>query len=458
MTMAYKKISITLLSILMFFPLCAHAALIDIKEVKTAGGITAWLVEDHSVPVISVDYAFRGAGSTLDPQDKQGLARLVSNTMDEGAGDLNAQAFQGELRDRVIDLSFAAGRDHFSGNLKTLTKNKDRAFTLLQMAVTSPRFDSEALRRMVAANQSRIRSSLSDPDWMAARLENDKAYAGHPYALNSGGTLASLDKITTRDLKNFHDTLLGKNNLIVAVAGDITAEDLAKKLDETFGQLPEIKIPTVPDLTLQNQGKTYLYKQDIPQTVVEILQTGIAQTDPAYHTAQVMNFILGSSGFGSRLTEEIREKRGLTYGIYSGLTTMDHIATLSVSSSTANENVAPMLGLIRTEFDRLKKDPITAEELLNAKTYLIGSLPLSLTSTDRISGILLSLQLDKLPMDYLDRREKAIQATTIENVQTLAQKLLSPENFLTILVGHPKLPEDKAAVKIEVIDSLPNVE
>ncbi len=457
----------------------AQAGLLNIQEVKSAGGLTAWLVEDHSIPVLSMDFGFKGAGSAQDPQDRQGLARMASNTMDEGAGDLDSQAFQGELQNRVIALQFGATRDHFTGSLKTLTKNKDRAFALLQMALTQPRFDSEAIRRMSAANQSRIRSSLSEPDWIAARLQNDKAYAGHPYTMNSGGTLTSLSKISRSDLRNFHKTLLGKNNLVVAVAGDITPQELAIKLDETFGLLPAVTVPPVPDLTLQNQGKTYLYRQDIPQTVIEILQPGIAQTDPRYHSAQVLNFVLGSSGFGSRLTEEIREKRGLTYGIYSALNTMDHLDTLSVSSSTANANVAPLLSLIKTEFNRLKTAPVSATEITDAKNYLVGSLPLSLTSTDKISGLLLSLRLDDLPMDYLDRREKAIKATSLEDLKTLAQTLLTPEHFVTILLGNPpethagpptpaqpaqkgkeKTPEkpQKTASGFEMIDTIPNVE
>lgn len=432
--------------------------LLKIQEIKSPGGITAWLVEDHSVPVIAFEYAFRGAGSAQDPSEKQGLARMVSNTMDEGAGDLNAQAFQKELRDRVITLSFGADRDHFNGSLKTLTKNKDRAFELLALALTRPRFDAEAIERMRAANESRIRSSLSDPEWMAARLQNDVAFAGHPYAMNSGGTLSTLPKITAKDLQNFHKAMIGRNNLVIAVAGDITAKELAGQLDTIFGALPEVNTPEVADLSIQNQGKTFLYDHDSPQTIVEILQPGIKRDDPAYHTAQVMNFVLGSSGFGSRLTEEIREKRGLTYGIYSGLQTMDHAAALSVSTSTANASVREMLDLIRAEFERMKKSPVSGKELEDAKSYLNGSLPLSLTSTDKIAGLMLALRLDNLPRDYLDIREREIRAVDAGSLQKLAEKLLSPESFVTVLVGRPEGLTAENTPNLETVKSLPNVQ
>lgn len=435
-----------------------RAPLLKIQEVKSPGGITAWLAEDHSVPVIAFEYAFRGAGSAQDPSDKQGLARMVSNTMDEGAGDLDAQAFQKALRDLVITLNFGADRDHFNGSLKTLTKNKDRAFELLTLALTRPRFDAEAIERMRAANESRIRSSLSDPEWMAARLQNDAAFAGHPYAMNSGGTLSTLPKIAARDLRNFHKIMIGRNNLVVAVAGDITAKELAGQLDAIFGSLPEVSPPAIADLSIQNQGKAFLYEYDSPQTIIEIIQPGIKRTDPAYHTAQVMNFVLGSSGFGSRLTEEIREKRGLTYGIYSGLQTMDHAEALSVSTSTANANAGEMLGLIRAEFKRMKNTPVTAKELEDAKAYLIGSLPLTLTSTDKIADLALSLRLEDLPRDYLDIREREIRAVDAGSVQKLAEKLLAPESFVTVLVGRPEGFTAENTPNPETVKSLPNVQ
>lgn len=444
--------------LIFLLPLTARAELLDIKPVTSPGGIKAWLVEDHTIPVIAIEFGFRDAGSANDPVEKQGLARLVANTMDEGAGDLNAQAFQKELQDQVITLHFDATRDYFSGSLKTLSKNKDRAFELAHMALTDPRFDREALVRMRQANQSRIRSSLSDPEWMAARLLNDKAYAGHPYALNSGGTLSSLENITTSDLKKFHDTMIGKNNLVVAAAGDITAEELGIVLDKIFGTLQDITPPEIADLTLQNAGKTFLFAKDIPQTVIQIIQPGINREAPEYHAAQVMNFILGASGFGSRLTEEIREKRGLTYGIYTSLFNLDHVHGLTLGTSTRTEKVPEMLNLIRAEYQRMIDTPITQKELMDAKSYLVGSLPLSLTSTDKIAEMLLSLQLENLPIDYLDVREKEIQATTIENVSAAARKILSPKSMTTILVGQP-LPKDNPEFEaVEIVDTLPNVE
>lgn len=449
-----RKIFFSFLFIIVLFPspLLAREKVLDIQEITSPGGIKAWLVEDHSVPVISLMFTFKGAGAALDPADKQGLAQLASNTMDEGAGDLDSIAFQKELQDLSISLRFSSGRDDFGGSLKTLTRNKERAFELLKLALTEPRFDAEPVERMRAANKSRIRSSLSDPGWIAARLLNDRAFEGHPYAQNSGGTLSTLDSITPADLHEFVRTRIGKNILYVSAAGDITKEELAALLDEIFGALPDVGIPGVADIDVQNQGKAFLYKSNIPQTIVEVMQPGIARLDPDYHTAQIMNFILGGSGFGSRLMEEVREKRGLTYGIYTGFYLAEHLNGYTVSTSTANESTAEVLKLIEDEWRKMASGPVSEKELTDAKSYLIGSLPLSLTSTDAIAGLLLSLQVDGLPIDYLEQREQAIGAATAEDVLRVSQRILNPEQFVTILVGQPL---DAEAV---VIEEIPNAE
>ncbi len=448
---------IALLSFLVIFflysPAQARDKVLDIQEITSEGGIKAWLVEDHSVPVISLKFSFKGAGAALDPEDKQGLSRMASNTLDEGAGELDSETFQKELRDLSISLNFGSGRDNFSGNLKTLTRNKARAFELMHLALTEPRFDEEPVGRMRASNQGRIRSSLSDPEWIAVRLLNDKAFHGHPYALNSGGTLSSLEKITTEDLKNFTKTRLGKNILYVSAAGDITAAQLSTILDYIFGDLPEVSLQSPADLETQNQSKTFLYEKDIPQTIIEMIQPGISRTDPDYQSAQVMDFILGGSGFGSRLMEEVREKRGLAYGIYTGFYLSRHFNGYSVSTSTANKNTKELLEITKGEWSRMLGTPATQAELENAKSYLIGALPLSLTSTNSISSLLLSLQVDGLPVDYLEQRETKIRATSIEDIQKVAKRILDPEKFVTILVGKPENIDS-----VEIVKTIPNVE
>lgn len=436
------------------FPASAGDKFLDIREIKSKGGVTAWLVEDHSLPIISMDFAFRGAGAAGDAPGKQGLAQLASNTMDEGAGDLDSQTFQKKLADNSISLSFSASRDDFSGSLKTLSRRKDLAFGLLQMALTHPRFDAEAIARMKAANIARLRSSLTDPDWMAARIMNDIAFAGHPYAQNSGGTLTTIPAITAEDLRDFSSTRLARGNLVVAVTGDIGEKELAEALDEIFGKMPErATLPAVADISVQGGGQTVLFEKDIPQTIISVMQPGIGRGDPDYHAWQVMNFIYGGSGFGSRLMEEAREKRGLTYGIYSGFYLLDHLKGLTVSTSTENKNAGDILNIVRSEMKKMTGKPVTDKELADAKSYLTGSMPLALTSTEKISGLVLGLQLDGLPIGYLDSVDEKINAVTIGDVRRVAEKYLTPDSLTTVVVGKPA-----GVTPSKTVGNLPNVE
>ena len=196
-----------------------------------------------------------------------------------------------------------------------------------------------------------------------------------------------------------------------------------------------------------------MYEQNIPQTIISISQRGVRRQDADYHAAKVMNFILGASGFGSRLMEEIREKRGLTYGIYSYFREYKETEVMHVSTSTVNEKVQEMMGLIYAQWDKMKNEPVSEKELQDAKSYLIGSLPLSLTSTDSIASILLSLQRNNLPIDYLDKRSAEIRKVTAKDIKNVAKRILNKDNFTTILVGNPQGFE-----KAEIITQLPNVE
>jgi zinc protease len=445
-----------LIGYVLFFGLRAQAAdrFLPIKEIKTESGLSVWLVEDHSLPIIAMQYLFLDSGTSLDPDNKQGLVRMLSNTMDEGAGDLDSHSFQKALADNSISLSFSAGRDGFGGQVKTLSRNKDLAFSLLEKAMSSPRFDDEPVARMRDANITRIKSSMGRPEWMSARLVNDRAFENHPYGKNSGGTLSSLQTITPDDLRTFKKDYLTKDRLLVAITGDITPEEVKASLDKTFSALKDkAGSQKISDVTLQNGGKTFLYERPIPQTIIEITMPSFGHTDPDYYALQVMNYILGGGGFGSRLMDEVREKRGLTYGIYSSLQDFRHANLIGISTSTKNESLAEVLNIIQKVLKDMQSKVVTDKELADAKSYIIGSMPLALSSTDQIASIALTLLMNGFPMDYLDNYADRINAVTAEDVQRVATRVLKPESMLTVLVGKPTGIENAI-----VVESLPNVQ
>jgi zinc protease len=294
---------------------------------------------------------------------------------------------------------------------------------------------------------------MNDPDWMAARLLNDVVFNGHPYAMNSGGTLTSLTKITADDLRKKLREELTKDRLVISAAGDISESELSAALDEIFGALPEKQmVAPVSPASLPSAASITLYPKDIPQTVMQMALPGIDRQDPDYFAAEIMNFILGGAGFGSRLMDTIREQRGLTYGIYSGLSEMDHADTLNISTSTRNETVKDIIDLTHQEMDKLRRNSITDREMRNAKTYLIGSVPLDLTSTDRISAYMLAFQSEGLPRNYLDLREEKLNSVTANDVVRAATRLLDPQKMTIILVGKPE-----GVSPSRTVTTLPNV-
>ncbi|NQZ14914.1 MAG: insulinase family protein [Alphaproteobacteria bacterium] len=449
-----KIIIILFIALLFSFPVNAAEKFLNIQEVTSDSGLTAWLVEDHSLPIIAIQFSFLDAGAKNDPANKQGRAKLLSNMLDEGAGELDSQAFQKQLNDHSISLSFSNGRDHFNGNLKTLSRHKEKAFNLLRLALNSPRFDAEPLERMKQANISRIKSSLTNPNWIAARLQNDLVFNDHPYALNSGGTISSLTQLSSNDLKEFKDTFLKKDRLAVGITGDITIEEVKVFLDQVFNDLPSDKgsHQTKKSSPTPKLGH-YLYEKDIPQTIVDINFPSFSRQDPDFYAALVFNHILGGGGFGSRLMEKAREDEGLTYGIYSSLSFLDEAQGFSISTSTQSDKVERMMQIIESEIALIKQDGVSEKELTDAKSYITGSLPLSLTSTSKIAGILASLQKNDRSIDYLDNYKKNIETVNANDIKRVASRILNEEKMTALFVG-PHAP----TTNINKLEALPNVE
>ena len=413
----------------------AHA--VAVEKVVSPGGVTAWLVRDPTIPVISLSASFRG-GAALDPADKTGLASLVSGLLDEGAGDLDSRAFQGRLNDLSIKLRFDAGRDDFSVDLKTLKENRDAAFGMLRLALTEPRFDAEPVERVRNQILSILASHAEDPNYVAARTWYRTAFPDQPYGRPVDGTPETIKAIDAADLKAFVARRLAKDNLVVGVVGDVTAEELAPLLDATFAALPDKAAPAaLADVTPQNAGDIIVVARDIPQSVVVFGEKGIKRDDPDYYAAYVLNYILGGGGFTSRLTREIRELRGLAYSVYTYLNPLDHAALVMGGVATRNSRVKESIDLVRAQWQDINHGSVTAEELADAKSYLTGSFALRLDTSDAIAQILVYIQMNDLGIDYLDRRNELIEKVTLEDLTRVAKRVFVPENLAFVVVGVP---------------------
>jgi zinc protease len=416
-------------------PSASHGAS-KVERVVSPGGIEAYLINEPSIPFLSLALHFKG-GSALDPAGKEGLAYMVSGLLDEGAGDLDSRAFRTELEDRAIRLSFDAARDSFTGQLKTLTEHRERAFEMLRLALVEPRFDLEPVERIRNQIQADLRRRSEDPDYLVSLTWFETALPGHPYGRPERGTLESLATITTDDLRRFVRERFAKDNLIVGVAGDVTAAELGPLLDLAFGDLPDASAPVEVADAEPVDGGTVIVRRSVPQSRVLFGQDGLARADPDFYAAYVANHLLGGGGFTSRLTEEVREKRGLAYSIYSYLYPLDHAPLWFGGVGTANAAVDQSIRLVRKEIARMAAGDIDAAELADAKTYLTGSFPLRLTSNDQIAGLLVSMQVDGLGIDYLEKRNGYIEAVTLEDVRRVAKRLYHPERLLVVVVGDP---------------------
>ena len=414
------------------------AAAVTIEPVTSPGGVTAWLVEDHTNPIIALHLSVRG-GAALDPADKTGLTEMVASLLDEGAGDLDSQAFHKTLETLSISFGYRASEDGLSGHLKTITANRDKAFDLLRQSLTAPRFDTDAVERIRSQILADLTQELQNPNVIAERAFAKALYPDHPYGRPVEGTEETIKAITVADLKDWVARHLGRDRLAISVVGDISPEQLAPLLDRTFGGLPAATEPVaVADVAPVADGKTTVIQRKIPQSVVLFGAPGLSRRDPDWYAAYVMNHILGGGSFSSRLMTEVRVKRGLAYGVYTYLVPHDHSALLEGSVATRNERVSDSIALIKAEWRRLAEGGVTPAELSEAKTYLNGSFPLQLDGTESIAGLMDVLQTERLGIDYLDRRKGLIDAVTREDIARVARRLLDPDHLTFVVLGDPK--------------------
>ncbi|WP_395666610.1 M16 family metallopeptidase [Methylocella sp.] len=409
-----------------------------VQKVVSKGGIEAWLVEDYAVPLIAMEFAFKG-GASQDPAGKAGAANLLAGLLDEGAGPYDSDGFHRALDDDAIEISFSAHRDNFHGRMQTLSRNAERAFDLLRLAVNEARLDDEPFERVRAQISAGLRREANEPDHVASRLFREKSYAGHPYGLPARGDLDTLAALTRADLCDLRAKILARETLMIAVVGAIDAATLATRLDETFGPLPKASLvaPT-PPAVFQNVGALVVGDVDVPQSTIRFGRPALERKDPDFFTAMVVNHVLGGGVFSARLFHEVREKRGLAYSVYSQLLTYDHGAMLYGGTSTKNERAAESMRVIEAEIASLAELGPTEEELEKARKYLVGSYALRFDTSTKIASQLLALQTDGFGVEHLDRRNEIIAAVTMEDAKRAAKRLFGDSKLLVAVAGRPE--------------------
>ncbi|KUO68521.1 MAG: zinc protease [Alphaproteobacteria bacterium BRH_c36] len=429
--------ALSLITLFILFSLIRPASAMEIKQVKSPGGIEAWLVESRQVPLLALRFAFVG-GSTQDPEGKAGVANFMSAMLDEGAGDLDSATFQERMEDIAMRMSFEDSRDTFYGSMETLSENRDAAVELLKLALTKPRFDQDAVDRIRRQLMANLAYEAKSPDRLASRTWYETAFKGHAYGVSPTGDEKSISAITRDDLEAYRKSNFAKSNLKVVAVGDIDEAALGKLLDEVFGALPE-KADLAPVAEVEPvKGNGYnVVEMDVPQSVAMFGMGGLKRKDPDFMAGFVLNHILGGGGFSAILMEEVREKRGLAYSVYSYLSPMDHSSIYLGSVATKNESIAESLEIIRKELTRIAKDGVSEDDLKNAKSYLTGSYALRFDTNTKIASQLLGILVEDMGIDYVTTRNAQVEALTVDDLKKAAARFLKPDDMIVVVVGKP---------------------
>lgn len=435
--MTLLRLSSPFVALSLLVLLVAPARAMDIQRVTSPGGIEAWLVEDSTNPILALSFAFEG-GASSDPLGKEGRARLAVSLLDEGAGEMDAATFRGILERRSIDLSFDVGRDVVYGSLVTLTNRRDQAGELLALALAEPRFDGDAVERVRRQMVSSLQRRENQPNAQAALALQAALFPDHPYGRSSQGDLESVAALTAADLRDFVAERLARDNLIVSAVGDITAEELGLYLDQIFGKLPEeSSVAEVAETKVEAAGHRHQVEILVPQSSIMLAQHGPLRDDPDYYALVVVDKVLGGGSFTSRLYQEVREKRGLAYGVWSSLRPMQNAGIWYAGTSTQTDRVGESVAVIQDVWRELAEHGPSDEEIEQAVDYIVGSFLLSLSSSEAIADVLVSIQRQDLGIDYIDRRQEIYESLTPEEIRAAAKRWLVPEALAIVIAGAP---------------------
>lgn len=429
----FTKVKVAALAVFFSLSPVANAWAVDIQTVTSPGGVKALLVEDYTVPLIAMSFSFKG-GSVQDTAGREGTAELLSTMLDEGAADRDSQQLQEALDDAGLSYSFSVSADDFSGSIKTIREDRGAGFALLKDMLNAPRFDEEPLGRMKAALSNSLRQQETNPQAIAGKTMRNMIYGDHPYGLPRSGTLESVAAITADDLRAYHGKVFARSNLTIGVVGAISEDELKAMLDQIFGALPaQAQLRAVPEFTAET-GEDRHVELDVPQTSISFVLPGLKRDDPDFFTAYLVNHVLGGGSFESRLYEEVREKRGLAYGVGTSLSTRDHVGLIGGGTATRFDRVQTTIDVIEREIQRMAEDGPTAEELEKARAYIKGSYAINnLDTSGKIAGVLVAIQDSNLGIDYIDRRSDYIDAVTLEDAKRVARQLYSADpSFVTV--------------------------
>lgn len=410
---------------------------VPVQVIRSPGGIEAWLVSDSTVPMITLRAYWRG-GAAIEPAGQIGVTGVMADMLTEGAGDMDANAFKERLQDLNISLGFGAGWDGVAMSLTTLSENRDAAFEMARLALMAPRYDAAPLERMKRQIVVGLRTRETNPNYIANLALDQALYSNHPYARRS--TLETTSAIDVAALRRVQSQLLTRERMQITIVGDVDAATAGALLDRTFAALPQTgaALPQVDAAAYAAPTPLIVRALPQPQSLVLFAAPGIQDEDPDWIPLAVANYIVGGGGFSSRLMDQVREQRGLVYGIGTGPSVRDYSELIRGSAQTENGDVAQAIEVTRAELRRIYEQGATQAEVNDAITYLTGSFALDLDSNQKIANVIHGYQAASRDVEYVNVRNDRIRAVTLDDVNRVIRRLYNPDAFTFVVVGQPE--------------------
>src|SRR5512143_2537667 len=439
-----RLILFIILTVVCQLPQISSAAELIGKRIPLENGMVLLISEKHDIPMVTVNMAIK-AGSTAEPEDKPGLASITASLLMQGTSRRSAGRINSEIDFIGGSLSVAGGNDFASASLRVLKKDIRTGFDLLADVLMNPAFDQKEIDRKVKETLAEIRRKQEEPGIVAENAFDKAVFGSAPYGRTDDDVAAYLPKLTRRDVLDFYAARYSPNHAIISVVGDITEKEAVAVLHECFKAWgkKEQALPASAEPPLI--GKTTVKKIDkrITQANIAMGNVGISRENPDFYACTVMNYILGGGGFTSRLMDNIRDNKGLAYDVHSGFSPQKLPGAFTVTIQTKNESANDVIAETLKEIGRIQSEPVSEQELADAKAYLTGSFPLRMDTSAKIAGMLTAIEMYNLGLDYPQKYPALINAVTREDVRRVAKKYLHPDNMVIIVVAD----QEKAKLK-----------
>lgn len=409
-------------------------ASLPIQYWLTSSGVRVYFVENRDLPILDISINF-SAGSSMDTLEKSGHANLTRHLMSLGAGGLNEDQIATALADIGALQGGSFDRDRASLSLRTLSSERTQALDIYSRIIQHPEFPEMVLVRERARVIAGIKEANMKPDYIASRALMKMLYGDHPYGLSGSGEISVLEAVTREDLVTFYQTYYTAKNAVIAIMGDVSRIEAAGIAESLTRELPSGDVSnTLPPVSLPEAG---IKKIAHPATQSHILMAypGLRRDDPDYFPLLVGNYILGGGGFVSRLMQEIRQKHGLAYSVYSYFAPFKEQGPFQIGLQTKKEQADKALKLTQDVLKDFVANGLTESELVAAKQNIVGGFPLRIDSNQKIIGYLAMIGFYDLPLTYLSDYIKAVEAVTVVQIKDAFQRRIKPEGLVTVVVG-----------------------